>query len=121
MSWTLAQGRIRNGLFEAALEGGKGRPDIELMHLEQPLPGLTLTETAPRRWTVSLPIPVEALSDGVQTFVLRDRETGDRLGQFTIVTGVPIEDDLRAEIGLLRAELDLLKKAFRQHIRATGA
>jgi hypothetical protein len=43
------------------------------------------------------------------------RETGETLAHFTIITGVPMEDDLRAEVDLLRAELDMLKRAFRRH------
>ena len=39
----------------------------------------------------------------------------------TIVTGVAMEDDVRAEIDLLRAELDMLKRAFRRHcLETTG-
>ena len=68
----------------------------------------------------SVPIPTALLSDGVQTFLVRDPATGATLGHFTIVTGVPLEDDIRAEIDLLRAELDMLKKAFRRHCVETG-
>ena len=32
-----------------------------------------------------------------------------------MITGEPVEDDLRGEIDLLRAELDMLKRAFRRH------
>ena len=71
-------------------------------------------------WPVSVPIPADLLGDGVQTFLVRDAATGDRIGAFTIVTGAPLEDDIRAEIDLLRAELDMLKKAFRRHCIETG-
>ena len=45
---------------------------------------------------------------------------GEVLASFTLVAGVPLEEDLRAEISLLRAELDLLKKAFRRHVTETA-
>jgi hypothetical protein len=41
------------------------------------------------------------------------------LDQFTVIVGVPLEEDLRAEISLLRAELDLLKRSFQRHCTET--
>jgi len=55
----------------------------------------------------------------VQTVVLRDPATGARLAHFTIITGMPLEADIRAEVDLLRAELDMLKRAFRRHCLET--
>jgi hypothetical protein len=56
----------------------------------------------------------------VQTFLVREAGSGATLGHFTIVAGVPLEADLRAEVDLLRAELDMLKKAFRRHCVESG-
>ena len=39
------------------------------------------------------------------------------LAQFTLVAGQPLDEDIRAELSLLRAELDLLKRAFQRHVR----
>lgn len=66
-----------------------------------------------------MPIPAERIADGVQTFVIRDRRTDQGLASFAIVAGDALAEDIRAEIGLLRAELDMLKKAFRRHCAAT--
>ena len=118
----LTGARIRAGRWEAELAApGEAAPAVEVWHLEQQLEGVTIRPAAASRWSVSVPIPAELLSDGVQTFLVRDGATGNRLGQFTIVTGVPLEDDIRAEIDLLRAELDMLKKAFRFHCVETSA
>lgn len=118
----LTGARIRAGRWEAELAApGKAAPAVEVWHLDQPLDGVTVTAAGDSRWFVSVPVPAELLSDGVQTFLVRDGATGDRLGQFTIVTGVPLEDDIRAELDLLRAELDMLKKAFRCHCVETSA
>ena len=57
---------------------------------------------------------------GVQTFLIRDVASGETLQHFTIITGVAMEDDLRAEVDLLRAELDMLKRAFRRHCLETA-
>jgi hypothetical protein len=70
-------------------------------------------------WLVQVPVPAELLSEGVQTFLIRNMATGEKLQHFTIITGVAMEDDLRAEVELLRAELDLLKRAFRRHCLET--
>jgi hypothetical protein len=64
-------------------------------------------------------VPVELLSEGVQTFLIRNTMTGEKLLHFTVITGVAMEDDLRAEVDLLRAELDMLKRAFRRHCLET--
>jgi hypothetical protein len=68
------------------------------------------------RWSLRLVLPADLLTDGVQTVVIRDRASGARLDSFAIVCGSPLDDDLRAEIDLLRAELELLKRAFRRHV-----
>lgn len=119
----LTGARIRAGCWEGDLVApGDTAPSVEVWHLERRLDGVTVSGLGASRWSVSVPIPPELLSDGVQTFLVRDGATGDRLGQFTIVTGVPLDDDIRAEVDLLRAELDMLKKAFRCHcVETSGA
>lgn len=119
---SLTKSRIRAGRWEGELAAtGDAAPRVEIWHRETKLDGV---ETGPASeagcWTVSVPIPAEFLSDGVQTFLVSTAGSGERLGQFTIVTGVPLEDDIRAEVDLLRAELDMLKKAFRRHCLETG-
>ncbi|MCU0801143.1 MAG: hypothetical protein MUD11_05095 [Rhodobacteraceae bacterium] len=118
----LTKTRIRAGIWEALLTGVSGEPTLEVLHLEQPLPGLTVTlaEGQQGAWALRLPIPAEVLTEGVQTFLVREVGAAEPLGHFTIITGVAMEDDLRAEIDLLRAELDMLKRAFRRHCLETA-
>lgn len=120
----LTKTRIHGGRWEGVLKApaAEAEPQLAVWHLESALPGVELAAIAdrPGRWRVSVPIPAELLSDGVQSFVIRDEASGEQLGHFTIVTGVPLEDDIRAEVDLLRAELDLLKKAFRRHVVQTA-
>lgn len=121
---TLTKTRIRAGMWEGILRSGSdltAEPELEVLHLETPVAGVAV-QPAPghaRSWHVRIPIPADLLSDGVQTFLIRDRKTGDALDSFAIVTGAALEDDIRAEIDLLRAELDMLKKAFRRHCLET--
>jgi hypothetical protein len=117
----LVKTRLRAGVWEGVLTGVSGQPVLAVTHLEAPVAGVTVAEVPerPGEWAVRIPIPVEALSEGVQTFLINEAETGDRLGHFTIITGVAMEDDIRAELDLLRAELDMLKRAFRRHCLET--
>lgn len=122
-AWGLTGARISAGRWQAelAVPPDEAAPSIEVWHLETRLDGVEVgAPVAPGRFPVSVPIPAGLLSDGVQTFLVREGATGATLGHFTIVTGVPLEGDLRAEIDLLRAELDLLKKAFRRHCVESG-
>lgn len=111
---------IRAGTWEGVIASVE-EPQIELLHLDAPLPGLTLKRGDGGRWHASVALPAEILSDGVVTLLIHDRRTQETLGRVLIMAGEPLAEDLRAEIELLRAELDLLKKAFRRHCVETGA
>ncbi len=115
----LTETRIRAGAWEGVLTDAGPAPVLDVV-----LGGQTLgpAEVRPVRGqagehAVRVAIPADRLSEGVQTFLIR--MGGETLAHFTIVTGVALEDDLRAEIDLLRAELDLLKRAFRRHCTET--
>ena len=118
----LTKTRIRGGVWEGVLTGPASVPPLEVTLLERALPDVTVQPLPgqPGSWAVRVPIPAEALNDGVQTFLIRDTAAGATLAHFSIVTGVAMEDDLRAEIDLLRAELDMLKRAFRRHCLETA-
>lgn len=115
--------RLRAGVWEGVLDVGHGgaAPGIEVLHLGERLDGVTVTPDpdAPGRYAVAVPIPAEMLSDGLQTFVIRDAGRGETLSSLAVLAGAPLEEDLRAEIALLRAELELLQRAFRRHCRET--
>ena len=115
----LTKTRIRAGTWEGVLtlEQDAPAPDLEVVHLDQPLPGLVVQPDAEIAglYSVQVPIPAALLSDGVQVFVIRDKASGARLAHFTILTDEIPEGELIAEVELLRAELDMLKKAFRRH------
>ena len=113
----LTKTRIQAGVWEGVLTGAEGLPDIAVTHLTKPVAGATVREDPEEagQFLVRVPVPVELLSEGVQTFVITDKATDERLSSFTIVTGQPMDEDFRAEMELLRAELDMLKRAFRRH------
>ena len=118
---TLTQTRLSNGLWEGVLVWPRAEtPVMEAWHQDRMLEGMELSALPglAGRFAVRLPLPVGLLSEGVQTVLLRSG--GEVLARITIVAGVPLEEDLRAEISLLRAELDLLKRAFRRHCAETA-
>ena len=121
----LTKTRIRSGMWEGVLSGaGAGvTPVLEVILLERAVPGISVVAVPdrPGDWAVRVPVPSEVLNEGVQTFLIRDKATQQSLAHFTIITGVAMEDDLRAEVDLLRAELDMLKRAFRRHCVETMA
>jgi hypothetical protein len=120
----LTKTRIQAGVWEGLLQvpdSVEALPEIEVTHLEQPIPGHMLSEDSEHegQWHLRIAIPQDLLSDGVQTFLIHDKLSGDKLGDFTVITGQPMQDDIRAEMDLLRAELDMLKRAFRRHCLET--
>ena len=116
---TLTKTRLFEGTWQGALryEGGPGpEPVIDVTFLDKPVSGVTMdAEPEGDGWALSVPIPAQAIADGVQTILITDRTTGARLDTITFVAGEALADDIRAEIDLLRAELDMLKRAFRRH------
>ena len=118
----LTKTRIRAGVWEGVFSGAETQPQLDVMHLERALPGVTVDPVPgrPGEWSVRVPIPADVLSEGVQTFLIREAGQTETMAHFTIITGVAMEDDMRAEVDLLRQELDMLKRAFRRHCLETA-
>ncbi|MFN3643222.1 MAG: hypothetical protein ACK4TB_09910 [Gemmobacter sp.] len=114
--------RVRAGVWEAVLSGaGDAPPSVTVEHDGRPVAGVSLsplTDVA-GAYALRVPIPAEAVADGMQTLVVHAGE-GEVLGHVAVVAGSALEADLRAEVELLRAELDLLKRAFRRHCVETA-
>lgn len=74
-------------------------------------------------WQVSVDLPASILSDGVHSLLLiadggqdEDPPMSDavQLDSLNLMAGAPLEHELLAEIHMMRAELDLLKREFRR-------
>lgn len=112
---TLTRMRLAEGVWEGLLSAqDKVVPRLRLRHRDELVGEPEAVKAEAGQWLVRFRLPLERLSDGVQTFVIEDAETGDALAHETIFAG-EVDDDIRAEVSLLRAELDLLKRAFRRH------
>ena len=80
---------------------------------------LTELKSKPKRYELSVPIPSEAIAKGVHTVIISLVGSSDVLAKIPIVAGDVLSEDIRAEVSLLREELDLLKRAFRRHCSTT--
>lgn len=122
--YELSKTRLFEGIWEGILtasDSAEQVPDIGVTHLEKPLGEVRITALdTPGTWSLHIPIPVEMIGEGAQTFLIFDKDSGETLNSFTIIAGDAVTDDIRGEISLLRAELDLLKRAFRRHCVETG-
>jgi hypothetical protein len=113
--------RLAEGVWEGLLDMRGSRPPLLRLRHRDELFGEPETiradpaKSGESRWLVRFRLPIERLSDGVQTFVIEDADTGDALAHETVIAGEALDSDIRAEVDLLRAELDMLKRAFRRH------
>lgn len=117
---TLTKLRLIEGVWHGVLKApGKGkdwRPELEVTHLDAVVDGVTFDyDPVEECWNIKVPVLTEMIADGVQTILIRDARSGVVLTSFAIVAGDALAEDIRAEMNLLRAELDMLKKAFRRH------
>ncbi|MEO1732233.1 MAG: hypothetical protein AAFR45_01185 [Pseudomonadota bacterium] len=116
---TVTKLRMRNGIWEGMVTGGSAanaNPAIRVTYLDEPHEGVELTAgKEDGTWLLRIPVPASAVSEGVHTFLIRDAASDEKLADFTLIAGEVATDDLRGELELLRAELDMLKRAFRRH------
>lgn len=113
---TLTKTRMIGGFWEGVLTHvvGDKAPELEVTHFGEAIPDVTVAKEADQ-WFVRVPVPMDRVADGVQTFVITDVASGAVLNSFALYAGEALAEDIRAEVDLLRAELDMLKQAFRRH------
>lgn len=116
------QGGVWRGVLRADSQPGR----VVLTCLGRVVAHADLTPAADGGWQVAVPLPADTLCDGAQTFLLladdgtADREPGpgaQHLAHLPLLAGAPLDQDLQAEINLLRAEMDLLKRELRRLAR----
>ena len=120
--FSVTKTRLSEGVWEGVIKADpkfNGTPYLEATYLDQPLDTLKMDDAGGNSWTLRLPIPKNAIADGVQTILIRDKTTDETLEAISIVIGEALADDIRPEMDLLRAELDMLKRAFRRHCLET--
>ena len=114
--------KLEGGIWQGIVSGsGDSEPQLSVTHLETPVPDVTLIAAEEAGgWLLRIPVPADAIADGVQTILITEKETGTCLESFSLIAGEALGEDLRAEVDVLRAELDMLKRAFRRHCVETS-
>lgn len=120
MSAASTEVSLHNGLYTAHLSlpgiPADAPPDLALQYLGEDLPDAHLVHLSDDKWRLEVPIPSNLLSDGVHTLLLVKDQGTDLLHSHVISSGTALSQDMRAELALMRAELDLLKRAFRRKL-----
>lgn len=113
---------IKMGVWHGVITGaGSDAPQIVVALHDAPIDGVSVTPNSLEgAWTLSVQIPPDAIADGVQTLLIIDAVRDEQIGHITLLAGDVLSDDIRAEMDLLRAELDMLKRAFRRHCLETA-
>lgn len=110
---------LTGGVFEAKLLGATAETRIEIWAQAQQVGSadcVAVEGGTVLRWAV----PSDLLTLGVQSIAFAER---DQPPIYTLLVraGTAVEGDLADDVALLRAELDLLKSAFRRHCAETSA
>ena len=114
---------LKSGIWQGVLRRDTAPGRLLLVHLGSRVADARVTPQDDGYWRVAAAIPAQKLSDGVQTFLLLEDAgegaepplaTARHLASLSLVAGAPLEQDLRAEIDLMRSELDLVKRELRR-------
>lgn len=119
---TLIRVRLRGGRYEGLLNCASSTgTGIEALHEGKVIAAAMLSPDEGRAgsWRVTLQLPPEVISEGVQVISLRSTASGDVLDRITLMAGAPLDEDIRTELALLRDEIEVLKRAFRRHCAET--
>lgn len=121
MAETLVCTALQAGRYQGVLTGA-GQTEIEALHRGRII---AIAQLAPHpqeegATAVSLDLPLDVVSDGVQVVGLRSTASGEVLDRITLLAGTALDEDIRGELALLRDELEMLKRAFRRHCAETG-
>ena len=92
---------LRNGIWSGRLEGSADAPNVIATYQGVEIADMSVTPISGNIWSLELPLPLEKLSDGVHSCLIF-LETGEKIGDFTVIAGEVLADDLRAEIARLR-------------------
>jgi hypothetical protein len=110
-------GGVWTGRLEGAAPAPGDSPALEVLRDGRAETGLSLSKGKKDGvWEVRFPVPAEALGSGAVVFLFQ--LGGEVLASLPILAGPRAEDDLRTEVALLRAELDLVKRVLRAQARA---
>lgn len=115
----LLTSQIRGGGWHGRIEyDADGPPEIEILHEQRALSDLRVTraDEGTNVWLVDMPLPATLINEGIQTFIVRDKVTHETICHFSILAGEILTGNLSAEVELLKAEVEMLKRVIRRHL-----
>lgn len=112
----LIQTRIIDGVWEGLLSGSTMEPRLISSFNGMEIPVTWEAESA-NDYKVRIELPRSMLTIGKHVVSIQHQDTGEQMSQFMISVGEDSLNPHEAKIEHLRAELDLLKSAFRQFAR----
>ena len=115
---------LKSGIWSGLLTAKEAPKRVALIHQGDIL-SIARLEAAHGggSWQVSVDLPNTVLTDGIHSLILiadagQENEPplpdSVQLDSLHLMAGAPLEHELTAEIQLIRAELDLLKREFRR-------
>lgn len=123
-AYSMSKARFFEGVWEGVIAGDTDdspTPKVDVRVHDKSIANVSLEPLPdPGSWLLKVPVPANMLADGVHTFMISESSLGQALGSFSIIAGDAAGEDIRAEMSLLRAELDMLKRSFRRHCRETA-
>ena len=117
---------LKAGIWSGVLTAAEAPARVALVHLGEIVASAHVSAVegeAEGHWHVSVELPQSLLSDGMHSLILISDggQEGDapqpdalQLDRLHLMAGAPLQHELVAEIKLMRAELDLLKREFRR-------
>lgn len=116
----LVESRIQGGRWSGLVRLVGASPGFAVSLDGEELAGLSEEPAGKGLVRLTLDLPSRVISEGMRMFLVRPRGAAEPLGRFVLFAGQAIDGDALAEIALLRAELDLLKAAFRRRFVDAG-
>lgn len=108
---------VAGGCWTGILRADAAPTSLRVIHRGQDVATASLRQAEPGLWTLAAALPPMVIDEGVHALLLVAGTEGTDLrvlGSLTLIAGAVAGDDLLAEVALLRAELDLLKREFRR-------
>lgn len=109
---SLVESCVEAGVWTAVVDGdGSG---LAVVHEGRVLQGLSAEPCGEGQTRLRLPLPVELIGGGPRALSLAQGGASAPVAHIIIFAGPPDAGDLAAEVAMLRAELDMLRAAFRR-------
>lgn len=113
---------LKAGIWSGLLHRSAAPQGAGLVHNGELVAEARIAAAGDGVWRIDVDLPAARLGDGVTSFLLfegipddEDRAgRGNLLASLSVLAGRVLEHDLLAELDLVRAELDLLKREFRR-------